>query len=275
MKVIILAAGYGTRLEKDIKNDPKQRYKHLLGIPKPLFPVGGECLISRWISILKGIREDSDCKTNIDKIILLTNHHFVGAFSTWAKQWAGTVEVLDDGTTTNETRMGAVADIEFCIEYFKIDDDILIIGGDTLFYKDFDLQCFLNEFYSKNLNSLGGALVTCYHCKDSDTKRSGILELDKENKVVAFLEKPDPDSTSSRWACPCFYVFSRKSSQLIAEFLREKMNAPLEEKDAPGHLIKFLQGKVPMYAVPLKSGRFDIGHLETYIECDQYFSEVW
>lgn len=74
MKVIILAAGYGTRLEKDIKNDPKQRYKHLLGVPKPLVPVGGESLISRWMSILTGTGEGhSDCKLYFGKIYLVVS----------------------------------------------------------------------------------------------------------------------------------------------------------------------------------------------------------
>ena len=170
--------------------------------------------------------------------------------------------------------MGAVADINLCLDKFQIDDDILVIGGDTLFYQDFNLKSFLKEFYAKNLNCLGGALVTCYRCQDSDIKRSGILELDNENKVIAFLEKPDPTTTSSRWACPCFYVLSRKSSQLIPEFLKEKTNAPLKEKDAPGHFIKYLQEKAQVYAVPLKSGRFDIGNLQSYIQCDQYFAQI-
>ncbi|XP_046846133.1 uncharacterized protein LOC124439895 [Xenia sp. Carnegie-2017] len=276
MKVIILAAGYGTRLQNDIENDPSKEYKHLMHVPKPLVPVGGKSLISRWmkeISILMGKNNDDKCLIKITKVYVVTNHFYIKLFSVWAKEWPE-VEVLDDGTQTNETRLGAVADINLCINKFEIKDDVLIIGGDTLFYHDFDLRIFLEEFSKKNEEGFDGALVTCYKCKDSDTKRAGILELDANNRVVAFLEKPHSSETLSRWACPCFYVLSRHTVQFVPEFLKVKNTAPMKEKDAPGHFIKYLQKKVSIYAAPLKSGRFDIGNLESYIECNRYFTST-
>jgi choline kinase len=73
MKVIILAAGYGTRLQRDIENDPQ--YKHLLGVPKPLVPVGGECLISRWMKIIKTDLGEgqTDCEMNINKVCVVVS----------------------------------------------------------------------------------------------------------------------------------------------------------------------------------------------------------
>ena len=72
MKVIILAAGYGTRLQRDIENDPKQEYRHLLGVPKPLVPVGGECLVTRWMKNLQAIGE-SHTDINIAKVYLVVS----------------------------------------------------------------------------------------------------------------------------------------------------------------------------------------------------------
>ena len=69
MKVIILAAGYGTRLQKDIENDHKQDYKHLLGVPKPLVTVGGECLISRWMKNI--LATQTDCQ--ISKVYVVVS----------------------------------------------------------------------------------------------------------------------------------------------------------------------------------------------------------
>lgn len=124
MKVIILAAGYGTRLQRDIRNYPNQTYKHLLDVPKPLVPIGGECLISRWMASLSKIRRDCE----IDEVYLVANHHYVDKFYTWVKQWPD-VQILDDGSCTNESRLGAIADLSLCIEKFHIEDDLLIIGG--------------------------------------------------------------------------------------------------------------------------------------------------
>ncbi|EDO43592.1 predicted protein [Nematostella vectensis] len=265
MKAVILAAGYGTRLERDIREDSSQKFAHLLGVPKPLLPIRGESLVSQWMGALAGMRE-------IDQVFLVTNKLFLEKFKSWACDWP--VEILCDGSTCNEDRLGAVAAIQLCIEHMTKNssspDDLLVIGGDTLFYDDFSVDKFVQSFYEKQQRTPSGGHVLCYKCSDTETSKFGILETNEDGMITAFLEKPGPEATTSRWACPCCYIISRENLKLVKNFLDEKRDSPIKCRDAPGNLIQCLFYRVPLYTMEI-SGRFDVGGLESYKKCDFYF----
>ncbi|XP_044160200.1 glucose-1-phosphate thymidylyltransferase-like isoform X2 [Bufo gargarizans] len=241
MKAVILAAGYGTRLLKDLENVNEQRLKDLIGTPKPLLTVGGFPLISYWMEALKA---DHDLKD----IHIVTNDLYYSKFEEWAKNYPF-VTVISDGTSTNENRLGAVSCLQLIIETFQIDDSIIVIGGDTLFYEDFHLQDVLKRYEVLHKDNKHANLVLSYICKDEDTKKYGILEADESYRVRAIKEKPKAMDTASRQA-----------------------DAPVDEKDAPGHYLSWLVARKPVYFYSI-SGRFDIGNLESYLLCDKYFQE--
>ncbi|XP_058888159.1 uncharacterized protein zgc:136439 isoform X2 [Acipenser ruthenus] len=239
MKAVILAAGYGTRLQRDLQNDPTGRFKSLIGIPKPLLPVGHSALISRWIAAL----ENTAC---IDGIFVVTNDLYYQIFEQWAKQFT-VVKIINDGTRCNEERLGAVACLQLAVDHFQIEDHLLVIGGDTLFKEDFSLSNFMDSFLQLQSKCEESNLVLSCLCKDKETTKYGILEVDEDLRVCAMKEKPSPDETTSRRA-----------------------NAPIEVKDAPGNFLSWLISRKPVYIHQI-SGRFDVGNLSSYIECDSYF----
>ncbi|KAL1924127.1 uncharacterized protein VTP21DRAFT_7162 [Calcarisporiella thermophila] len=267
IKVLILGGGYGTRLQKDIINDASGNFKHLLGRPKALLPIANEdALISIWLGLLK------ECGIPERNIFIVSNDVFYQQFVEWAKlHGVPEANIGNDGTNSNETRLGAVADIAFGIKHFSLEEDhILVIGGDTLFLRDFKLDQFFLMSREQN-----GSLVTEYKVSDAETYKFGIMEYEpKSRKVTRFLEKPGPKLTSSRSACPCFYLFTPFATTLVFRFLEEKrsQNASLEEVDATGKFISWVVDKHSLFAIPI-SGRIDVGGLSSYIEAIDYFSK--
>lgn len=280
MKVLILGAGYGTRLQQDVQIDVTGRYAHLLGLPKALLPVGDIPLITHWLNVFKNynkmVRPPPDAASpefpsiGLDNsVYIVTNNTYYGQFIEWAgKEHFPVHHIVNNGTSSNETRLGAIGDIQFAIAHFNIRDDLLIVAGDTLFFSDFSFYHFVETTIMRN-----GCHVNSYTLGPNDsTLKYGILELDQSNQVVGFLEKPHPDTTSSRTACPCFYFFKEESLPFIEQFLEDKrsIGAPLADYDAPGRFIEYLHPRFPVFANPI-SGRFDVGGLETYIKADWYY----
>lgn len=141
-----------------------------------------------------------------------------------------------------------MACIEVAIKAFAIADDLLVLGGDTLFFEDFDLGAVLGEF-AQTHRGAGSAeptasLVLSYPVDDAGTLKHGILELDEQRRVTAFLEKPGPEATAARNACPCFYILSPAAQQQIPAFLEAHKDGPLADRDAPGNFLRFLHTKV-------------------------------
>ncbi|XP_043986675.1 glucose-1-phosphate adenylyltransferase isoform X3 [Gambusia affinis] len=235
MKAVILAAGYGTRLQRDVSSDRSGRFAHLVGVPKPLLPVGRSPLISRWVRALTR---------------------------------SGTV----DGIYVVE-RLGAVACLQLAVKHFGIQDGVIVIGGDTLFREDFSLGRVAQKVSELQARSADSCLLLCYRCRDEETQKYGILEVDEDLRVLRMKEKPRPSETESRRACPCFYVFSKESLPLLDAFLEEKKDAPIEERDAPGNFVSWLIPRKPVFTQEI-SGRFDVGNLPSYLDCDVYFSET-
>ncbi|XP_018428923.1 PREDICTED: uncharacterized protein LOC108801531 isoform X2 [Nanorana parkeri] len=241
MKVVILAAGYGTRLLKDLQEAKEEQYAKLAGVPKPLLPIGKLPLISYWVEALKA----SDDTQNI---FVVTNELYYRKFKEWAENYP-CVQVINDGTSSNEERLGAVSCLQLAIDRFKIDDHIMVIGGDTLFYEDFHLQRVLEKYEALHKVDDQANLVLSYSCKEEEMRKYGILETDENQKITALLEKPSATDTTSRQA-----------------------DAPISEKDAPGLFLSWLVKRKPVYCHPL-FGRFDVGNLESYIKCNDYFKE--
>ncbi|XP_032385587.1 uncharacterized protein zgc:136439 [Etheostoma spectabile] len=264
MKAVILAAGYGTRLQRDVAADSSGRFAHLAGTAKPLLPVGRCALISHWVHALTASR-------SVDGIYVVTNALYHAAFEEWASQFTN-VKILSDQTRSNDGRLGAVACLQLAVKHFNIEDHVVVIGGDTLFKEDFSLGKVKQRFSALQAECEDSCLVLSYQCKDEECPKYGILEVDGDLRVLCMKEKPLPSETQSRRACPCFYVFSKKSIPLLDAFLEEKKEAPIDKKDAPGIFVSWLIPRKPVFIHQI-SGRFDVGNLPSYIECDLYFRE--
>lgn len=262
MNVLILAAGYGTRLQRDLQNEESQKHAHLMGLPKALLPIGGQALISHWTKLLSPVQ-------SIQKILVLVNDKYYEEFLTWQKSNDfANVEVLSDGTSSNETRLGAVGSIQFAVKTGNLaEHPLLVIGGDTLLDVKFDIGEFLEK---ADRNSEIQTLVTAYTVNDEETRKYGILETSENGRVIGFREKPNPDETASRLACPCFYYFKPSVFKHLDSFLMEKANGPLQDRDATGLLLRYLHDKVGIYISRIP-GRFDVGNLQQYIEANIFF----
>ncbi|XP_061579824.1 uncharacterized protein zgc:136439 [Cololabis saira] len=264
MKAVILAAGYGTRLQRDVSSDSSGRFAHLAGVAKPLLPVGACALVSHWVHALTA-------SAFVDGIYVVTNALYQAAFEEWAAHFTN-VKILSDKTRSNDERLGAVACLQLAVQHFTIEDHVVVIGGDTLFKEDFSLGKVKEGFADVQAQSEDSCLILSYECKEEETHKYGILEVGDDFRVLCMKEKPLPSETKSRRACPCFYVLSKKAIPLLDAFLKEKKDAPIEEKDAPGNFVSWLIPRKPVYIHQI-SGRFDVGNLPSYIECDLYFRE--
>lgn len=235
MKALILAAGYATRLRPLTDSVPKQ-----------LLPVGGRPMID-WI--LDKIRE-----AGIDDVHLVTNGRFAEDFERWA---AGTgVVVHDDGTATNETRLGAIGDIQFVQTNADLDDDLLVIAGDNLF--EYSLEEYIGFWRERS----GASAVAVYDVGDLElAKQYGIVTLDEDDRLVGFVEKPaDPPTTLCATAT---YLYARDHARLVGTYL-EAGNPP----DQPGHFIAWLHRRELVYGYRATGGWYDIGDATQLLEAD-------
>jgi hypothetical protein len=129
--------------------------------------------------------------------------------------------------------------------------DTIIVGGDTLFFEDFSLNTVTRKLESfRQTFPPSSSIVLAYDTDDAGASKYGILEVDQSDKVLAFLEKPGPQSTSSRLACPCFYILSPDAVKLVATFLDDHKDSPMQAKDAPGNFVRYLQNKVILPPFP-------------------------
>ncbi|MBI2870591.1 MAG: nucleotidyltransferase family protein [Candidatus Omnitrophica bacterium] len=241
-EVIILCAGYATRLYPLTKNRPK-----------PLLPIAGRPLLDYTLDRLKGV-------PGLGEMYLITNHRFVTHFQAWASgHKEAQIQVMDDGTSTNEDRLGAIGDIDFLLKRRDVRSDCLVVGGDNLF--DFELKGFV-EFALKNKPALS---IGAYDCKSLEAARQfGLVKLDARHRVVEFQEKPaNPQSTL---AAMCLYFFPHSTLSRIAEYMGSG-----ENRDAPGHYIQWNAKKHPVYAYVFDEPWFDIGHIEAYQKAEEEF----
>ena len=233
MKCLILAAGYATRLYPLTEN-----------FPKPLLPVGEK-------TILDWLVDDIDTAGVVSEYVVISNHKYAHHFDAWAKTKAQKVTVLDDGTDSNETRLGAVRDIQFAIDTLKIDDDLLVIAGDNVL--DFSLTAFLRYALAKGTS----CVMRYYEPSAEKLKKCGVALVDEEDLVLSLEEKPA--EPKSNWCTPPFYYYTRSDAALVAEGIRQGCGV-----DAPGSFIAWLCGETPVHSMEMPGSRYDIGNLQSY-----------
>ena len=243
MKCLILAAGYATRLYPLTEN-----------FPKPLLEVNGK-------TILDWLVDDIDTGGLVDQYIVVSNHKFAHHFEKWAAEKKQNITVLDDGTSTNETRLGAVKDIQFAIDELKLDDDLLIIAGDNVL--DFTLTEFIQYAQEKKTS----CIMRYFEPELKRLQKSGVLVVENDGLVINMQEKPEePKST---WCCPPFYFITKKDVSLVAKGIEAGCGT-----DAPGSFIAWLYKKVSVYAMRMPGKRFDIGTLDNYEKIKQTYNGI-
>lgn len=182
---------------------------------------------------------------------------------TWQGQYNSkrTISVLNDGTLSNDDRLGAIADMQFVLEKEDLlNDDLMVLGGDNLF--DFELTCFYDYF-----QMVGADCITAHVITNKEVlSGSGVIEVDEDGKVNSFEEKPD--CPRSNLAVPPFYIYKKETLPLITEYLKEGNNP-----DAPGNFIPWLIEKKPVYVFQFEGRRYDIGTLESYKLVQDLFSK--
>ncbi|MBR5156642.1 MAG: nucleotidyltransferase family protein [Clostridia bacterium] len=243
MKCLFLAAGYATRLYPLTEN-----------FPKPLLTVNGK-------SILDHLIEDIDSLGLVDEYIVISNHKFVDHFKKWADESSYPITVVDDGTSSNETRLGAVRDIQFAIDELSIDDDMLVLAGDNLL--DFSLTKFMK--YAKEKNA--SCIMRYYEADAKRLTKSGVATIDENDLITAMEEKPA--EPKSNWCCPPFYYYTKEDARLIAKGIEAGCGV-----DAPGSYIAWLCEQTKVYAMEMPGKRYDIGNLESYEKIQKEYEGI-
>ena len=261
MITVVLAAGYATRLYPLTKN-----------FPKPLLEIGGNTILGRML-------DDLDTVPDITEHIIVTNHKFAPVFQEWADRREGTkpVTIIDDGTSTNDTRLGAVCDLLLVLEKSSLGksslgksslgkssllredlggsdgSDLLVVAADNLLF--FSFQEFVDFAKAK-----GTSCIMCHEQPSIEKlQRTGVVELDEDMRVLGMEEKPQVPK--SHWAVPPFYIYLKQDLDLVRHAVENGCG-----KDAPGNLAHYMVEHTTMHAWPMSAGRFDIGSLDTYYE---------
>lgn len=243
MKCLILAAGYATRLYPLTEN-----------FPKPLLKVGEK-------TILDWLVDDIAAAGLVDEYVVISNHKFAHHFEEWAATRKEQISVVDDGTETNETRLGAVRDIQFAIDALKLDDDMLVIAGDNVL--DFSLTHFIRYADSKQ----SSAIMRYFEPVESKLRKCGIVEIDSDDKIISMEEKPS--EPKSHWCCPPFYYYTKADAQRIPQAIESGCGI-----DAPGSFIAWLATQTTVYAMEMPGSRYDIGNLESYNEVSSIYKGI-
>ncbi len=239
MKCLFLAAGYATRL-----------YPLTRDFPKPLLEIQGR-------SILDWLLDDlDDCGVDGGHVVV-TNHRFVRHFEEWGAR-RGDIAVVDDGTMTNETRIGAVRDIALAVERCQINEDLLVLAGDNLL--DFSLRPFLEYARRKGTS----CVMRYWEPETARLRKSGVLDIDGHDLVLSMAEKPTEPAT--HWCCPPFYYFVKEDVAKVREGLEAGCGV-----DSPGAYIAWLATVSPVHAMEMPGRRYDIGDLESYARAQQTF----
>lgn len=233
MKCLILAAGYATRLYPLTEN-----------FPKPLLTVGEK-------TILDWLVDDIDTAGVVDEYVVISNHKYAPHFETWAKTKSQKVTVVDDGTESNETRLGAVKDIQFAIEKLNLDDEMLVIAGDNVL--DFSLTRLIA--YAKEKNT--SCVMRFYEADEKKLLKCGVATVDENDKITDMTEKSPTPAT--HWVCPPFYYYTAEDAKLVGKGIESGCGT-----DAPGSYIAWLCKETTVHAMEMPGSRYDVGNLESY-----------
>jgi glucose-1-phosphate thymidylyltransferase len=241
VNAIILAAGYATLL-----------YPLTQTIAKPLLPLAGRPMVEYILDRLAELRD-------LDGVHVVTNRKFAGAFEEWA---AGAepglpLAVHDDGTTSEDDRLGAIGDVRFVVERADLEgEDLLVVAGDNLF--DFSLEGYVRFWRGKGEASA----LAVHEVSDPDLLRQyGVVELDEDDRVLSLEEKPAEPRSSL--AATATYLYHAAHAQLLGTYLDEG-NSP----DAPGNFAVWLHRRAPVYGFRFSGQWLDIGNRAQLLEAD-------
>jgi glucose-1-phosphate thymidylyltransferase len=247
MKVIILAAGYATRL-----------YPLTLTQPKPLLPVAGQPMIEYVLDNLAPIG-------GIDRIYVVTNAKFAGHFQQWSDHYRATkaklnFTIVNDGSTDDTNKLGAIGDIHYVLKTQKFDDDVIVVAGDNLFSEK--LSGF-GEFCRRKQ----APVLALYDVGNlEEIKKYNSISVDGDGRITFFEEKPkNPTSTLTGIA---LYYYPKSALPLIQQYIAEKNNP-----DQPGRLVQWMYPRTPFYTWKVPGIWYDIGSKETLEEANKIFAK--
>ena len=243
MKCLILAAGYATRLYPLTEN-----------FPKPLLPVQGKPILDHLI-------DDIDAAGFVDEYVVISNHKFAHHFDAWAAGKSQRITVVDDGTDSNETRLGAVRDVQYAIDTLGLDDEMLVIAGDNLL--DFSLTRFIR--YAKEKKT--SCIMRYYEPSEQRLTKCGVVSIDAEDRITDMEEKPS--APKSHFCCPPFYFYTRRDAKRVADGIAAGCGT-----DAPGSYIAWLCSVTPVHAMEMPGRRYDIGNLESYKQVEKDYKGI-
>jgi glucose-1-phosphate thymidylyltransferase len=248
MKVLILAAGYATRL-----------YPLTLTRPKPLLDVAGKPMIEHVLDNIAPI-------PGIDRVYVVTNAKFAGQFQEWADHYRATkaqinFTIINDGSTDDSNKLGAIGDLNLVLEREKIDDDLLVVAGDNLFSQSL-------EKFGQYCRSRNAPVLALYDVGNlEEIKKYNAITIDAEGRITFFEEKPkQPQSTLTGIA---LYYYPKASLPLIRQYVAEGNNP-----DQPGRLVEWMYKRTPFYTWRVPGTWFDIGSKETLDEANRIFGEL-
>jgi glucose-1-phosphate thymidylyltransferase len=245
MNVLVLAAGYATRL-----------YPLTLDKAKPLLPVGDKPIIE-WV--VEKLIDVPDLET----IYIVTNDKFAHDFQAWAERYQNRqpkfkIEIVNDGSKSDDDKLGAIGDINFVVTRENLtESDLLIVAGDNLFSES--LASFVGCAKKTDVT------VAVYDVGDTEAiKKYGNIAIDADGIITHFEEKPEkPRSTLAAIAV---YYYSPKVLSLFTTYLAAGNNP-----DQPGRFVQWLYRRTPVKTFQLKGKWFDIGSKETLKEADEIF----
>lgn len=246
MKAIMLVAGYATRLYPLTENQPKG-----------LLPLAGKPIIDYAFDKLEEIKE-------IDEAILVSNHKFYNNFIAWANNYTGRIKitVLDDGTTCNEDRLGAIGDIQYAIDNCKIDDEIMVLVCDNYF--TYSLKDYFDYYQQVNADCILG---TTFEDLDYLAHHFAVATVDKNNIVTSLIEKPG--IAHSNIGVYATYIYKKDTVKLFKKYLDEG-----NSKDAPGNFPSWLYKIKPVYLYRFEGECFDIGTIKVYNELNEKLTNL-
>src|SRR5687768_9106765 len=248
MKLIILAAGYATRL-----------YPLTMNQPKPLLPVAGKPMMEHVVDNISTIQD-------IDHAYIVTNAKFVTHFEKWAETYQRPdlhfgFTIVNDFSTDDSNKLGAIGDLLLVLTKHEVNEDIIVVGGDNLFSND--LGAF-GDYCKEKLAPVTGV----YDVGDLEQiKKYNAIEIDENNRIIYFEEKPQiPRSTLTGIA---LYYYPKWTLGLIHQYIAEGNNP-----DQPGRLVQWLYPRVPFYVWKVPGLWYDVGSIETLEEANRVFSEL-